>query len=70
MMKISQKPREDLLKTQPKKKNTKYATCSEKMKSILKSTGIFCKQTRKLHTSSRNPHWWSISMVAILEIAW
>jgi hypothetical protein len=46
MMKISQKPREELLKTQPKKKNNtvfciKYTKCSEKIKAILKSTGIF-----------------------------
>jgi hypothetical protein len=25
---------------------------------------------KKLHISSRNPHWWSISVVAILEISW
>ena len=42
MMKISQKPREELLKTQPKRKNkatvfcTKYTKGSEKMKAILK----------------------------------
>ena len=42
MMTISQKPREELLKTQPKKKNnatifsTKYTKCLVKMKAILK----------------------------------
>ncbi|CAB1313448.1 unnamed protein product [Coregonus sp. 'balchen'] len=42
MMKISQKPREELLKTKPKKKNnvtiicTKYTKCSEKIKAIMK----------------------------------
>lgn len=42
MMKISSKPRDELLKTHPKKKNnatifcTKYTKGSEKMKAILK----------------------------------
>ncbi|CAB1320281.1 unnamed protein product, partial [Coregonus sp. 'balchen'] len=52
MMKISQKPREELLKTKPKKKNnatvfcTKYTKCLEKIKAILKKRWhILCKST-------------------------
>ena len=69
------KPREELLKSKPNKKNnakvfcTKYTKCLEKMKAILKKH-ILQSDKKKLHTSSRNPHWWSVSVGAILEIVW
>jgi hypothetical protein len=76
MMKISQKAREELLKTQPEKKNnatvfcTKYTKGSEKMKAILKKHWHIPAIRQKLHNSSRNSHWCSICLVAILETPW
>ena len=58
IMKIFHKPREELLKTQPKKKNnatvfcTKYTECLEKMKAILIKNWHILQS----HTSSRNPY--------------
>ncbi|CAB1336076.1 unnamed protein product, partial [Coregonus sp. 'balchen'] len=75
MMKISQKPREELLKPKPKKKNnatvfcTKYTKCSEKMKAILKKHGHILQSDKKIAHLLKEPHWCYISVVPILGIA-
>lgn len=72
MMKISQKPREELLKTQPKKKNNvtvfciKYTKVSEKMKAILKKHGYILQSDKKITHLFKEPP----LVVAILEMVW